>query len=241
MIREIIQESKVQDILKYFPKKLAKRYKQEVEQANTWVEAMDYPMDSGWYGHYGEKAGAKLEFNVKTYLNYDMEEVKSILGEDTEESDLEFYIEDYYNMGREDLEESLKSEFGISVFGYDGRQGGYILLDDWEEAMYKGTGAVEVHPNEDDGYIQEVQDWIDDVEADLADIAQIGPLDEEFEERVDNFEYILDELPYDVSISKKYDKILNKNYNTLEKFINDSVKSFGDYFIDFLKNNYNLD
>ncbi len=227
MIREIIQEKKEGDIVKYLPKKLQKLIKTDLPQAKMWVEAMDYPLDSGYYGHYGKKAGEKLEFNVKTSLEYDYDEY----------TDVEMESDDYYEMGREDLAESLRSEFGVDVYGYDGRSGGYLLLEDYDNAIFGGTGVNDVYT--DEGYISEVQDYIDEVERLISDLDQEGPTGEDWDDYVADLEYTLDDgAPYDTSINKNYAKIIRANYKKLEKFIEDSVKGYGKGFADYLKNNY---
>jgi mRNA-degrading endonuclease RelE of RelBE toxin-antitoxin system len=233
MIREIIQEGKIKDILKYLPKKTQKLVKSELEMTNRWIEAMEFPLKAGYYGYYGEKAGEKLEFNVKTYLEYDDEEALKIIGGD-DNSDLDNFINDYYEMGREDLYESLKSEFGIEVYGYDGRSGGYILLEDYELALFGGIGTEDIYTDED--YIEEMRDYVGGVEDLLNDISNEGPLGDNFEDYVNDLEYMLDDgAPYDNNINKNWEKVVKSNYSKLEKFIEDSTKNFGKYFIEYLK------
>jgi len=234
MIREIIQEGKTNDIIKYLPKKLQKQVKSEIEKTNTWIEAMSYPQDSGYFGHYGNKAGEKFEFNVKSPLEYTDEQALEIIGSE-HRSDLEPFIDDYYTFGREDLEESLRSELGIEVYGFDGRSGGYILLEDYDYALYGGTGADEIYT--DESYIEEMEDYVNELETLLSDIGEEGPLGDHFEDYVSDLEQTLNEgAPYDNSINKNWEKVIKSNYSKIEKFIKDSTNEFGKYFIQYLKN-----
>jgi len=237
MIREMIKESKQSDIMKYFPKKLQKEVKNEIAQTKMWIEAMNYPRDTGYFGFYGAKDGDKLEFNVKTHLEYDEDKLKEIFGDEELYSQLNFYEEEYYNMGREDLEEGLKSEFGLGDFSYAGRSGGYLLIGDYEDFLFNGTDAYDIHVEEE--YIDEQQDYLDEIEVLINDLADEGPMGDYWDSYISDLEDLIENgFPYDNSIKKGAEKIISKNYKKLEKFIEDSTKNFGNGFEDFVISAY---
>jgi len=198
---------------------------------------MKYPYEAGYFGHYGDKAVAKLEFNVKSYLDYDQDKLLELVGGD--EDVLQFRIDDYYEMEREDLKESLKSEFGIDVYGYDGRQGGYALLEDYEDFLFKGTKVGEVSLWYDDNYgtaVDEVMEYQDNLEQIISDLTQEGPLGDFWDDYLNDLEEMLDEgSPYEINITKNPTKIIAKNYSVLKKFIKTAVDGFGSGFEEYVK------
>jgi hypothetical protein len=235
MLKEALFEAKRDQIWKYIPKKYAKKYDTIMKEIDTWLDAMRYPYSAGWFGHYGEKAGRKLEFNVKTWVDYDEELVDLVGGQER----LNDYMNMYFEIEREDLAEVLKETFKISVFGYDGRSGGYLLLDDWEDYIFKGTKVGEISIWDDDNYgdpVEEVMDYQEELEQIIADLSQEGPLGEFWDDYVQDLESLLEEgSPYEIDIIKNPTKIMAKNYDILEKTIEHAVNGFNKGFEEFVK------
>jgi len=235
MLREVVLEVRKDNVWKYFPKKIKKAYNVNFKEAELWVEAMKYPYEAGWMGYYGAKKGS-LEFNVKAYLEYDEDEVLELVEYDQET--LEYFIGRYYEYEREDLEESLKAEFDLDDFSYAGRSGGYLLVGDYGDYLYKGAVDGEVSVWYDDNYgdpVDEVMEWIEEVEQAIMDLTEEGPTGENWEEYLESLEELLDDVPYETSIKKGALKIIEKNYDTLEKFIEKTVKVFEKGFTNWLK------
>jgi hypothetical protein len=179
----------------------------------------------------------KLEFNVKSYLDYDEDVINDLLGNDPEL--LNMRIDDYYEMEREDLAESLSAEFGISVYGYDGRSGGYILLEDYEEYLFRGTKAGEISLWDNDNYgepVDDVMEYRDNLDEAILSLTEQGPLGEFWDDYLVDLEEMLDEgSEYDVDIAKNATKIIAKNYNKLDSFISKAVDGFGSGFEEFVR------
>jgi len=242
MIREAVElvESKTPSILKYIPKKLGKKYTTAKAEAEAWIEIMKYPFDAGYFGHYGKDEG-KLEFNIKTHLDFDMDEVKALLN--TDEEDVYQMSDNYLELQREDLEESLKSEFGCAEFSYSGRQGGYILIKDYDEAIFGGMGLNEISPWNDDNYgdpVDEIMEWVDDIETLMTDLEGEGPLGENWDTYIADLNEMIDEgvvTDYDLSNKKGALKVMAKNYTKLETFIEKAKSSVESGFMDYVKDN----
>jgi len=237
MLREVVQivEAHRDPIFKYIPKKLGKRLDKRMSEIELWVEAMKYPWDADYFGHYGKDKGL-LEFNVKESLDFDYDEALDMIGGDAEL--LNYRIEDYYNMGREDLEETLRSEFGMGDFEYAGRQGGYLLVGDYDDAIFGGTGIKEVSVWYDDNYgtvVDAVLEIYDDLESMISDLTEEGPMGERFEEYLEDIENILDDSEnYDISVKKGATNIIGKNYLKIVKRIEQITDGFGSGFMDYL-------
>ena len=232
MLRETVQliEAHKEPILKYVPKKIGKRYSKRMAEIELWVEAMKYPYEAGYMGHYGDKEG-QLEFDVKEPLDYDYEDMLELVGDDDA---LNWRIEDYYIMGREDLEETLKSEFGCSDFEYNGRSGGYLLIGDYDNAVFGGAGINDISVWYDDNYgetIDEVLEMYDDLEQIISDLTETGPMGEFWDDYMGDLEDLLDQSDdFDTSVKKGATKIIEKNMTKLTKRIEEITSSFGSGF-----------
>jgi hypothetical protein len=132
MLKEIITElnessSIPKNVLKYLPKNVKKRVVKDVEDLEKALEVLTWPEESGMFGHYGQRDNL-LEFNVKAHLDCDESDFPGCSTQN-----IEFAIEDYYDVSRKDLQDYLEDKYGVTVEGFDGRSGGYLLLGDWEE------------------------------------------------------------------------------------------------------------